>query len=900
MARAPQGLPTNVFGYYYLLYDQTPVLSGLPSNINTAILFNAEKSGTAGTYVMNYTKPTGLDAYRDGNKRAVLSFGGAGNGLKFDTRTKSNNLIASVASINTAWGGTTSLPAFDGVDLNTFETGGEITSQAIIDEYVYIAQQLKTTYGANFVVTMPPAPWRNNFTDGNDLGMATALKNAGVLDYAGPQWYDGAEGNGSTDITTQIDTWSTAIGESRLVVGQSANYATGLTVAQWSSLWDTIETAHPAIRGAFAWSHGTDRAASYTWASTLGPKVLPSGGGGGVAAHVQSTGNFSGAAGTTVVKAFASNVTVGNVIVIGAEWNSTTQTCAVTDTLGNTYTAVAGSLSSANSIRTQIFWAPVTTGGACTVTMTCSGSNGYRVLTQHEYSGLATTGQPEASNAATGTSAAPAASVTTLSANALVFGFCRSADAAVAGAGFTQRVNQDGNTSEDKIQAAAGTVSVAYTQGSAQWAVAAASFAVSGGGGATPAVLGSLTGSATAIGAMTLRGSIALGSLTGSASAAASSLTLTAPAGGGTVTTPPLSVPALPARPPLTFYKFELAQSSDLSRIGELTHASGRSLQLALNKAGAFSCTLPLDDALTDLVREVETCVIISRDNQIIWSGPIWAINETVSASAASVQISAVGWLQTLDKRVVRPTWNSNQPMTYTNQDAGLIALDLLTRSNLDAADAGAPIYIFPGAAEITQLRTRSYPPWAGVLASLNELTDIESGFDMLVDPGTRKLNISMRVGSDNGVAFELPGTVNQINRVTDSGRILNYLTAYSATGAQADADYDSIAKLGLFEEAQSLSDVVDPNILAAYAAGEVFVKGRPLRIITFQPRAETIENPSLPRVIRDYNIGDIVRLTVNHGRLRLNRQPLRIFSFSLNFPDTGGASVSDIQTTLS
>ena len=348
----------------------------------------------------------------------------------------------------------------------------------------------------------------------------------------------------------------------------------------------------------------------------------------------------------------------------------------------------------------------------------------------------------------------------------------------------------------------------------------------------------------------------------------------------------------------LSSYKFELADSYDLSRLGELTQARNRSLQLSLNKAGAFTFQLPLDDGLANLVEEVRTCVVISRDAEEIWSGPVWNVQETINNQNAAMQVGCVGWLQTLDKRVTRPEWNAGNPITYNGIDAGEIAMDLLTRTNLDAYAASAPSYVTPGAFDNTQIRFRTYQPWSGILASLDELTQIESGFDMYVDPVTRELNIYTRLGTDNGVLFQLPGNVSAVSRQTDSGSITNYLTAYSSVARASEADPDSLSDLGLFEEARSLSDVVNEDTLQAYAAGEIFVWHRPLAIISFQPVPESPELPYAPRVFRDYNIGDYVRLTARKGRLQLDRQILRIFAFTVQFPDTGGALVSDFQTT--
>jgi len=347
----------------------------------------------------------------------------------------------------------------------------------------------------------------------------------------------------------------------------------------------------------------------------------------------------------------------------------------------------------------------------------------------------------------------------------------------------------------------------------------------------------------------------------------------------------------------LSNYKFELADSYDLSGLGELTQARNRSLQLSLNRAGAFSCTLPLDDGMAEIVEEVRTCVIVSVDGETIWSGPVWNVQEQINNQSATMQIGCVGWLQTLDKRVVRPEWNAGNPIQYDGVDAGEIALDLLTRTNNDAYAAGAPSYVFPGIYDSTQFRYRTYQPWSGILTSLNELTEIESGFDMLVDPVTRELNIYARIGVDSGILFQLPGNVSSVSRQTDSGSITNYITAYSSAARASEADAESLSDYGLFEEAQSLSDVVNSETLTAWAAGEIFVHSRPLPIISFQPQPESPENPNAPRVFRDYNIGDFVRLTARKGRLQLDRQPLRIFSFTVSFPETGGAQVSDFQT---
>ena len=588
--------------------------------------------------------------------------------------------------------------------------------------------------------------------------------------------------------------------------------------------------------------------------------------------YLQSIGTGTFTAGTTIAQAFSTNVKVGSLIVVGVRWEGAT-TCAVTDSLGNVYTPVLPAGTVITVHRSQLFWARSGTAGACTVTATTAVSVPSRLMAIAEYGGVGT-GDVYGAAANTGVTTSPQVNVTTTTTDALIVGWCAAAGTLTGvGAGLNSRHMTGLTAICDKLPVPTPTTTtVQWTQSeSTNWYVAAAVW---------PAYTGSKI--------IDLHASTA--------------------SGGGSLDfygRPTRSVSGEAARRKviilrrLSEYRFELAKSSDLSRIGELTQARGRSLQLALNKAGAFSCTLPLDDQLTDAVAEVETCIIVTCDQEEIWSGPIWSINETVAAGTASLQIGAVGWLQTLDKRVVRPTWNNAQPITYTDQDAGVIAFDLLARTNNDATLVSAPNFLFPGRADPTQLRTRTYQPWSGILSALNELTDIESGFDMLVDPVTRELNIYAMIGTVKDIIFEFPGDVTSVNRATDSGRITNYFTAYSQAPPQSVADFESISRLGLFEEAQSLSDVFDVEILRAFAAGEILVKARPLRIVTFQPIPESVERPYAPRVFRDYTIGDTIMLTANHGRVRFARQYLRIFSFTVNFPETGGAAVGDIQTVM-
>lgn len=350
----------------------------------------------------------------------------------------------------------------------------------------------------------------------------------------------------------------------------------------------------------------------------------------------------------------------------------------------------------------------------------------------------------------------------------------------------------------------------------------------------------------------------------------------------------------------MSIWKFELANSSNFARIGELTQARERSLNLTLNKGGSFSFKLPLVDDIGSLISEVSTCVIISRlydsGNIIpVWSGPVWTINES---TPNDLNIDCVGWLQTLEKRISKPAWGN--PLIYSDKDSGDIAFDLLNKSNLDSAYSSTN-YISPGINAGSQLRDITYQPYINILNEIENLSNIEDGYDMLIDPLTKKLNIYSQLETvRNNINFEYRSAAQNVTRSSDSSKICNSIYVYSSTGVAQQTDVDSQAQYGLFEEAVSLSDATDISILQAYANGEIAVRSRPLRLSSFIPRPFSSQNPNDPRIFDDFNVGDIVYFSINKGRLQIPKQAARVFSASVNFNDTGTESITTISTQAS
>ncbi|HSX00646.1 MAG TPA: fibronectin type III domain-containing protein, partial [Candidatus Saccharimonas sp.] len=203
------------------------------------------------------------------------------------------------------------------------------------------------------------------------------------------------------------------------------------------------------------------------WAQAAPPSFVQT-------ANVVPAGNAN-----TIVKAFTSPNTAGNLIVAAATWDGSSSqgsfTC--TDSLANTYATAATQLDTANGQWLGVCYAANVKSGANTVTARLSASRPFRRMVISEYAGVATTSPLDvtAKQAAAGTTAANAitsTAATTTAAGDLIFGAVMdttSTTTIAAGTGFTQRgfTNNKDLATQDMIQASAGSVASTQTFGAA-------------------------------------------------------------------------------------------------------------------------------------------------------------------------------------------------------------------------------------------------------------------------------------------------------------------------------------------------------------------------------------------------------------------------------------------------
>lgn len=269
-----KALPEKILACYYTTWDTgTYKLTDVPLEFNVIYLFHAKPDGRPvngsynnvgnGSFFFEHYDDIPAEVIqtcRERGQRVILTVGGAHAGFAFDTRSKSENFVASVKTMYSRLGG------FDGIDFNNYEATIVSASNVgqVTDEMIWIALQLKATYGSDFAITSPPQP-----NSPEQQQMMAAMAKAGALDYAAPQYYDWDGFNAPGFISNRTDNWVDLVGAKKTMVGLSANYSNGPSMEDCLREWNVLSRKHPDIRGAFCWSAQTQLAGGNAWARTM-------------------------------------------------------------------------------------------------------------------------------------------------------------------------------------------------------------------------------------------------------------------------------------------------------------------------------------------------------------------------------------------------------------------------------------------------------------------------------------------------------------------------------------------------------------------------------------------------------------------------------------------------------
>jgi hypothetical protein len=200
---------------------------------------------------------------------------------------------------------------------------------------------------------------------------------------------------------------------------------------------------------------------------------------------VQSTSLYNSGINLSEAKAFTSNNTAGNLIIVAIQGSAISSNPTVSDSRGNTYTKIGSVNGGGGPAYSYLYYAKNIAAGANTVTVTLNngGDLGFHIS---EWSGLDTTSPVTASSTGVATSSATlwsASSLTTTAANSLLFSFGgteSSAETFTAGTNFTKITDQPSHSSmaQYRVVSSTGSYNSTMTVNTADsaWVVIMAAF----------------------------------------------------------------------------------------------------------------------------------------------------------------------------------------------------------------------------------------------------------------------------------------------------------------------------------------------------------------------------------------------------------------------------------------
>lgn len=373
------------------------------------------------------------------------------------------------------------------------------------------------------------------------------------------------------------------------------------------------------------------------------------------------------------------------------------------------------------------------------------------------------------------------------------------------------------------------------------------------------------------------------------------------------------------------------ALDPNLKKIGLITEARSRKLDIVHNRPGSCGFTVPLNGRWAPQIKKHSTAVKVKRNGVTIWSGPVFT--RSMDAASNTMEVGCLGWLEELYARLIRPgqetslIFNSAQ----VGSEAYNIIYKLLEAANKQRTGVPQPITIInpdgthgdptkplrptriiQGDATLTDLVnfpawpkfSVNHQKWAVIGNSIQAVSDVENGVDLWIDPDTRELHVYYpRRGVIRQAFFgygKIPNNLKNVTRQEDGRRGVQRFNVLGRYGVSVAEDEDAMNALGMMiEEQASLNDVTNGDILLAYAGAEVAVRSHGLitDTISLHPRSDDPRAVRVPALFEDYDVGDFVHVSADKGELQFNKQQMRVYSVSLRIDEQNNEIIDSIST---
>jgi hypothetical protein len=334
-----------------------------------------------------------------------------------------------------------------------------------------------------------------------------------------------------------------------------------------------------------------------------------------------------------------------------------------------------------------------------------------------------------------------------------------------------------------------------------------------------------------------------------------------------------------------------LAESDSMTIVADITpECRSKSFDLALNRSGSFSFSMPFNSVHKEYFGLGEYCAIVLKNNNIVWSGPLWTREDNFDSGR--FEFSAVGWFEILNKRFI-----TDADRTYTTQTDSAIVYDLLAYAN-----AQTDTWIDEGVDTSTASRTITLERWQNIGEQINNFTEMESGLDWEIDPETRDMNLYAWDDFDDqtGViwGFRRGGqNVSSVVRQNNIEDLANHVYVVGPTQIGSASDATSISTYNRHQKVINISELDNLGVLGAITNAELAVSKDPRVTINFSPIvAEQLV--SAYSFFEDFKLRDKIYLSAYRDEVEIDALGIRVFGVGFEIDENNNEKITSLATT--
>lgn len=320
--------------------------------------------------------------------------------------------------------------------------------------------------------------------------------------------------------------------------------------------------------------------------------------------------------------------------------------------------------------------------------------------------------------------------------------------------------------------------------------------------------------------------------------------------------------------------------------LGVLENATSKTLSPSLNAPGAAGFSLPIDDDMAYLVDNHSTYLVVERWAERVWTGIVSDVDDTVPEDKTVV--SCLGWWDIVESRFTA------EKIVFTSDDLGHMSCMLLAHT--ETFDGTMGFAVNPTFHAGIVLPRRTIEKDTNIAEEIKKYTEVENGIDFYFNEALEQFEFVNRLGIDRPDAqfgyLVGPDNLARLKRSRQGSRKANKVVVRGKSGSAMAKDQASIDASGTYMDVISLGDVPGSEAgttMLGYAGAEVAIRKDPITTYEFGVKGAD-PDIVIPEAYADFKIGDTCRLSAERGRLYLDNQGVRMYSFSLAVDDDGDA----------